>query len=63
MNIKVIRGTSASECNHIFISEELRVKVMFVVQVKELTAELLMPQLKIWTQTSLILATKKRINI
>lgn len=47
MNIKVIRGTSASECNHIFISEELRVKVMFVVQVKELTAELLMPQLKI----------------
>lgn len=63
MNIKVIRGTSASECNHIFISEELGVKVMFVVQVKELTAELLMPQLKIWTQTSLILATKKRINI
>lgn len=63
MNIKVIRGTSASECHHIFISEELRVKVMFVVQVKELTAELLMPQLKIWTQTSLILATKKRINI
>lgn len=47
MNIKVIRGTSASECNHIFISEELGVKVMFVVQVKELTAELLMPQLKI----------------